>query len=168
MKLARFLLTGSIGGNQYRFLLDTGAARSCITFDDYTSTFPSIEKSNSSGVFAKSSDDLITVPNIAVGPISKQNFTLARTAEKDPHIKNLIGMDLLKDLCCHFFFDENRVLVDYGRWLWNSTIRFKTCFLTARFHPYVDVQFGTSVAKAVWDTGARNNGCGHDLRKRTS
>lgn len=150
---AEVFVDGSIGGNQYRFLLDTGAARSCVTYDDYTSTFTPMEKSSSSGVFAKSSDELITVPNIAVGPISKKNFTLARTAEKDPHIKNLIGMDLLKDFCLHFFLDENRVVVvanDDDK----TDYRLQDLFLDSKFHPYVDVEFGHSAAKAVWDTGA--------------
>lgn len=150
---AEVFVDGSIGDKPYRFLLDTGAARSCVTLDEYTSRFAAIEKKSSSGVFAKSSDELITVPSITVGPISKQNFTLARTAEGDPHIKNLIGMDLLKDYCFHFFFDENRVSVgtndDFG-----TEYAFQDLRFDSRFHPYVEVQFGSAVANAVWDTGA--------------
>lgn len=33
---AEVLVDGTIGGNYYRFLLDTGAARSSVRFDDYT------------------------------------------------------------------------------------------------------------------------------------
>src|SRR5438093_11227110 len=49
---AEVLVDGTIGGYKYRFLLDTGAARTRVIFDDYTSTFDCIEKSDSSGVFA--------------------------------------------------------------------------------------------------------------------
>lgn len=150
---AEIFVDGTIGGTTYRFLLDTGAARTSVIWDDYTSTFDCIEKSTSSGVFARSSDDLITVPSIAVGPISKKNFTLVRTAEKRPDRSNLIGMDLLKDLCCHFFFEENRIAVDANDQPGGGYM-FQELFLDKKFHPYVDVQFGTLKAKAVWDTGA--------------
>jgi|GEM_PF-1009577 len=150
---AEVLVDGTIGGNYYRFLLDTGAARSSVRFDDYTAAFESVEKSNSSGVFAKSSSDLITVPSIEIGPISKINFTLNRTAETDPDLRNLIGMDILKDFCCHFFFDTNRVLVDTNAEA-EAGDNFQELFLDSKFHPYVEVEFGAAKANAVWDTGA--------------
>src|SRR5690349_22131344 len=38
----------------------------------------------------------------------KQDFLLDR-AEASPLVRtNLLGMDLLKDFCCHFLFDEER------------------------------------------------------------
>jgi len=149
---AEVLVDGAICGHTYRFLLDTGAAKSSIVYDDYTSTFSSTEKNSSSGVFAKSSEDLITVPSIAVGTIARENFTLVRMAENRSGSRNLIGMDFLKDFRCHFCFDENRVLVDVDNEATDSP--FQDLFLDSRFHPYVDVQFNTAKASAVWDTGA--------------
>src|SRR5689334_10562932 len=101
---AEVFVDGTVGGHTYRFLLDTGAARSSVMADDYTSAFACVEQSESSGVFAKSSDEFIMVPDIRVGPISKSNFTLARATQTDPHRGNLIGMDFLKDLRCQFLF----------------------------------------------------------------
>jgi hypothetical protein len=49
---ARILVDATIGGFPYRFLLDTGAARSSVVFDDYTSTFDGLEHHSSAGVFA--------------------------------------------------------------------------------------------------------------------
>ncbi|RPJ36462.1 MAG: hypothetical protein EHM21_19160 [Chloroflexi bacterium] len=148
---AEILVDGAVGGRPYRFLLDTGAARSSILLDDYTAGFDSLGKHSSSGVFAAGSRDLIRVPVIALGPITRRDFTLTRIAEKDSEMRNLIGMDLLKDHCLHFFFDENRVAVDpeveAGR-------LFQDLFLDQKFHPYVEVQFGGRKASAVWDTGA--------------
>jgi hypothetical protein len=63
-------------------------------------------------------------------------------------IHNLIGMDLLKDFCLHFLFDQNRVEVE------SADVPLLDLFLGAKFHPYVDVQFGSVFAKVVWDTGA--------------
>lgn len=153
VEAAEVFVDGMIGGNNYRFLLDTGAARTTVRFDDYTSTFDCIEKSNSSGVFAKSSDDLIMVPSIELGPISKQNFTLARMAGTGSGRNNLIGMDLLKDFRCHFCFDENRVVVDEYDAA-EAGYAFQELLLDKKFHPYVDIWFGTVKGQAAWDTGA--------------
>jgi len=112
VEAAEIFVDGIIGGKKYRFLLDTGAASTTIQFDDYTSTFDCIGKKDSSGAFAKIIDDLITVPYIELGPILEKNFTLARMIENNPDKRNLIGMDLLKNYCCYFFFDINRVSID--------------------------------------------------------
>jgi hypothetical protein len=150
---AEVLVDGTIGGRQYRFLLDTGAARTSVALDDYTAGFSSAEKSHSSGVFANSSDDLITVPSIEVGPISKKDFTVVRVKDRGPHVSNLIGMDFLKDSRCHFRFDERRVSVDADDDLSHGD-GLQELVLDTKSHPYVAVGCGTSNAMAVWDTGA--------------
>jgi hypothetical protein len=151
VEAAEVLVDGTIGGYNYRFLLDTGAAKTTVIFDEYTSAFDRIEKISSSGVFAGSDQDLIRVPLIELGPISKSGFTLVRMEASDSVRNNLIGMDLLKEYCCHFLFDENRVDVEeeleFGS-------QFQELTLGSKFHPYVDVQFGMLKTKAVWDTGA--------------
>ena len=150
---AEIFVDGRISDRPYRFLLDTGAGKSSVVRDEYISTFDSAEQHYSSGVFAKSSEGLITVPSIEVGPISRQNFTLVR-AEPIPGVaerSSLIGMDLLKDFRLHFCFDLARVSVDFdpiGELVLNDLL------LDDRFHPYIDVQFRITTAKAVWDTGA--------------
>lgn len=150
---AEIFVDGTIGGQAYRFLLDTGAARTTIAFDTYSSTFDVVGSHSSSGVFAKTSADLITVPDIQVGSLTRTNFTLERTRTDDPYPRNLIGMDLLKDSRLHFHFDENYVSVDAPQapdveYIWHDL------FLDKTFHPYVDVLFGNTTAKTVWDTGA--------------
>ncbi len=153
VEAAEIYVDGTVGGKKYRFLLDTGAARTTVQLDEYTSTFNSIEKSNSSGAFTKTIDDLITVPYVELGPILKKSFTIARMVENSPDKRNLIGMDILKDFCCHFFFDENRVSIDPEEET-ESDDTFQDLFLDNRFHPYVNIQFGRLIVKAVWDTGA--------------
>jgi len=150
---AGVFVDGAIGAHEYRFLLDTGAARSGVMFDDYTSQLNSIERRTSSGLFAASNEDVVTVPNIRIGPISRTDVTLIRAASGYPGAKNLIGMDILKDWCCHFFFDENRVSVTADD---KDTTggAVQNLLFDSRFHPYVDVQFGTTLVQAVWDTGA--------------
>ncbi len=149
---AGVFVDGHIGGRPYRFLLDTGAARTHVIFDDYTATLSAHAKDESSGVFAKSSDDLIVVPELSVGPISRQDFEVVRLPEGAPERDSLIGMDLLKDFCCHFRFDEARVEIDSQDSFAGTA--FHTLRLDQRFHPYIDVQPGRAMANAVWDTGA--------------
>lgn len=150
---AEVYVDGIIDGRKYRFILDTGAAKTFVQFDEYTSKFNSIQKNNSSGVFADIKDDLITVPYIKLGPISKSDFILARSSQNYSKIQNLIGMDLLKNFCLHFLFDENRVLVDSSKGI-NYYKNAQELILGEKFHPYIEVQFKELKATAVWDTGA--------------
>ena len=147
---AQVFVDGTVGGKCYRFLLDTGAARTSLILDDYTSTFESAAKHASSGLFATNSDDLIVVPNLEVGPIVRKSLSVCRVVDRPAAVSSLIGMDLLRELSCHFKFDENRVVVDFMP----ERNAFHDLYLDDRFHPYIDIQFGTTTAKAVWDTGA--------------
>ena len=150
---AEVFVDGTIEEKPYRFLLDTGAAKSSVVFDAYTSTLTTTDKHQSSGVFAKSSNDLITLPRLEVGPISKTNVIVTRTEEGNPEVRSLIGMDLLKEFRCHFLFDENRVVVgEYFALLSDQPVQ--DLIFDKAFHPYLDVQFGAITAHAVWDTGA--------------
>jgi gag-polyprotein putative aspartyl protease len=152
IEAAEVLVDGTIGGHTYRFLLDTGAARTSVNFDAYTAGFPSAEAHSSSGVFADGSYDIITVPSITVGPVSRSEFAITRAPEKHHGGRNLIGMDLLKDLRCHFLFDQQRVLIDPDETPENYARQ--ELRLGPRFHPYIMVEFGPHTANAVWDTGA--------------
>lgn len=151
MEAAEVYVDATVGTDTYRFLLDTGAARTCIPFNSYTSAFSSSETSSSSGVFARSSQDLVTVPTIRLGPICRENITVTRLAEGEVDVRNLIGMDVLKDSCCHFLFNESRVRVDPTNIDGYETL---DLLYDERFHPYIDVGFEELQAKAVWDTGA--------------
>lgn len=127
-------------------------ARGSIGSDDYTATFAGGARESSSGVFAPSRHELITVPRIQRGPISRENFTLVREAQPDWHMRNLSGMDLLKDYTPHFLIDQNRVLVNPeelspGAAAWYELV------MDTRAHPYVEVRLGTVTANAVWDAG---------------
>jgi hypothetical protein len=66
---AEVFVDGALGGRPYRFLLDTGAAKTCVRYDEYTATFASAGKDTSSGVFAGGSRDLVIAPSRALGPI---------------------------------------------------------------------------------------------------
>ena len=148
---ADITVEGAIDSHAYRFLLDTGAAKSGVVQDDYTATFSNSGEHTSSGVFASSSANLITVPRLDLGPITWHNVTLTRTAAA-PGIRNVIGMDLLKAYRCHFLFDAERLILDGDDP--SDDIVFTPLLMDQKAHPYVTVQLGDISAHAVWDTGA--------------
>lgn len=149
---AEIYVDGEVGGRPYRFLLDTGAATSSLVRDPYIARFDSLGTHDTSGVFAAVTHDLIMVPDITVGPIAHQDFALVRS-EAGPGIKSLVGMDLLKDFCCHFLFDEHRLWVN-AEGFSASNGAFESLYLDRKFHPYVDIHVEDNLARAVWDTGA--------------
>lgn len=71
---ARVLVDATIGGFPYRFLLDTGAARSRVVFDDYTSTFDGLEHHSSAGVFAAGTQEVIRVHGSNSVPSRNKTF----------------------------------------------------------------------------------------------
>jgi predicted aspartyl protease len=149
---AAVYVDGTIAGQSYRFLLDTGAGRSSVITDAFTAAFASDGVHESSGAFAAIHDDLITVPRLDVGPITRQAFTLARSPA-GPGPKTLIGMDLLKDFRCHFRFEVDQLVVN-GDHVPAEDGDLLPLTLDQKQHPYVAVQFGAVQAQAVWDTGA--------------
>jgi predicted aspartyl protease len=142
---------GLIEKEQYRFLLDTGAASSEICYDTYTANFEIIGNKNSSGAFSSSNLDIVQVPSISIGPIHQKNFIIRRQSEKGKKIYNLIGMDLLKDHCCHFLFDSDSLVINPQV---DDNLKMMKLLLGPKNHPYVDVSFDEITVRAVWDTGA--------------
>ncbi len=144
-------VSARVGDREYTFLLDTGAGRSSLVFDEYTATFPVTGQHASSGVFAPHSEELITVPQIELGPITRRDFTLSRRSADDRTRRNLLGMDFLHDFGFHFSFSKNRVEVDPEL---ETEVALHELLLGKKFHPYIEVRFGERAARAVWDTGA--------------
>lgn len=152
VEAAEVLVEGKVASKNYIFLLDTGAARTSVQYDDFTSKFKSLKKESSSSVFTRSSEDLIMVSHIELGPILKKDLLIVRYPQKQRSARNLIGMDILKDYSLKFLFDENKVLVDPPES--GESVISQDLFLDKRNHPYIDINFKQLTVKAVWDTGA--------------
>jgi hypothetical protein len=149
---AEVLVEGTLGGRPYTFLLDTGAAMSAVACDDYTSRFEVVSSRESNSAFSRGSQEIVKVPEISLSPIKKINIEMARFPAGVPGRRNLIGMNLLKDHALLFDFKHNRVEVDPTPPVPDAGLRPLTT--STRSHPFVEVDFGGVVAKAVWDTGA--------------
>ncbi|MFI5284341.1 MAG: retropepsin-like aspartic protease [Candidatus Dormibacterales bacterium] len=144
---------GSVGDRGYRFLLDTGAAITRLVADDYISSFASVDYARSSGVFAASTDELITVPSIKLGPLSRTCVTVARAPGGGRVTTNLVGMDILKDVRLHFDFRRCRLGIDPPADVALGAT-FHDMSMDSRFHPYFALELGSAAAAGVWDSGA--------------
>jgi clan AA aspartic protease (TIGR02281 family) len=145
-----WFVDGFVDKKSYRFVLDTGAAFTRLSYDDFTSNFKEEKLSESSGAFAKHSASLITVPSVQISSLYKKSVQVAR-APKNSNDQNLLGMNFLKDFALYFQFRENKVTVLRDD---RPNTSLQDLFLGERFHPYVDISWGEIKAKGVWDTGA--------------
>lgn len=146
---------GFVGDKPYKFVLDTGAARTTIANDDFTATFKSESKTTTAGAFAKLQNDRITVPKIQVGPLFQSGLAIDRMEKgTEKNKRNLLGMDFLRMYAFYFLFDENK-LVPLKPDQVKNEVKYQKLFMGERFHPYVDLAWKNGVAaKGVWDTGA--------------
>jgi hypothetical protein len=147
---ASVFVDGSLNGKSYRFLLDTGAARSTVLMNKETAALQPVGVHHSSGVFNASNDDLVSIERLEIGAIVRRNVTVARSPAA-PGTHDLIGMDILSEFCCHFQFDRNRVEIHT---VCRNDYPFQPLFVDKGFHPYLDVVFEGEQGSAVWDTGA--------------
>lgn len=152
---AEVMVDGSIAGRPYRFVLDTGAARTHVVADDFTTTLTKYGQHNSSGVFALSSNPLVTLPELVVGPMagSSVDAVLVDAVLVDatqPGAQNLLGMDVLKGHRCHFLFDSETLVVEAAR----EVDGMRPLQMDDVSHPSVEVSWPDVTAHSVWDSGA--------------
>ena len=146
---AEICVAGTIGSRPYTFLLDTGAAVTSLVWDEYTSQLPRTGDHQSSGVLGDIQNDLVTIRELKIGSVEKDTHTAARLDQNHAHARSLMGMDLLKEHCCHFLFSQNRVAFAPA-----PTDGLNDLFLDDKFHPYVPVTGDGETVPTVWDTGA--------------
>lgn len=147
---AEVMVDGSIAGRPYRFILDTGAARTHVVADDFTTTLAKYGQHNSSGVFAVSSSPLVTLPELVVGPMAGSTVDALLVDATQPGARNLLGMDVLKGHCCHFQFDSQTLVVEGSK----ALDAMRPLQMDDGSHPYVEVSWPGVTAQCVWDSGA--------------
>ena len=144
---AEILADGTIAGRPYRFMIDTGAGRSQVVADTFTSTLPSVGTHTSTGVFGARDSDLIVLPDIAVGATTVMSVEASRV---QPGGHNLLGTDVLGRHCCVFDFDANELRFEAP-----GTVSARWDLVSdPRGHSYVDVAWSDVIGFACWDSGA--------------
>jgi gag-polyprotein putative aspartyl protease len=145
------LVDGTVAGRPYRFILDTGAARSQLEDDEYTAALPAAAPDGSSGALGgRAADPVVTVTDLAVGPLRAATLQVTRARRDGPHVPNLLGMDVLGACCCHFRLDAG--VLELAAPPGHRADR--DLLLGRRGHVYLDLHWPGVTARACWDTGS--------------
>jgi len=147
---ADVLVDGTVAGRPYRFVLDTGAARTKIVADDFISTLSPLAQHSSAGVFAASTSALVTVTDLVVGPLTAPALKVERVEATRPGVRSLLGMDVLKGHCCHFRFDSSSLLLECSP----AAAADRALQMDDAGHSFVDAVWPGVTGYACWDSGA--------------
>ncbi len=143
------LVDGTIAGRPYRFVLDTGAARTHVVSDEFTMTLPKVGTHTSSAIFGAEQQLLVALEGVSVGPLAASRVDAQLVDRGQPNAQNLLGMDVLKQYCCHFRFGDRTLSV--GTTATGTRRRLRTDDVA---HPYLDVNWPGASALSAWDSGA--------------
>lgn len=144
------LVEGTVSGRGYRFVLDTGAARTHIIRDDHTATLTQRPGAASSGVFAAHELASVTLQDVQIGPVHRTAVEAVLLSPGAGDARNLLGMDVLRDYRCEFRFTAHQVLLGAS----GPIDGLHPLHLDAAAHPYLQAEWGNTQASCVWDSGA--------------
>ena len=100
---ATVMVDATVAGRPYRLVLDTGAARSQLEADDYTSGLTPSGEDSSSGAFGgRVTDTVVTITELAAGPLRVATLDVTRG---ERGLSGRLGMDVLGKHRCHFRLD---------------------------------------------------------------
>jgi predicted aspartyl protease len=148
---AAVLVDGTVAGRSYRFVLDTGAARTQLEADEYTTALTAAGEDTSFGAFGGSAaDPVVTVTDLAIGPLRAAALEVARAPAGGPAPRNVLGMDVLGRFACHFRLAASVLELEASP----AARADQDLLVGSRGHPYVDVHWPGVTGQACWDTGA--------------
>jgi hypothetical protein len=145
---ASVMVDATIAGRPYRLLLDTGAARTQLNADEYTSALLPVGQDTSSASFGGSmTESVVTVTDLAIGPLRLASLEVTRS---ERGLGQFLGLDVLGRYCCHFRLGAGVMGLDAPP----GTRADKDLVLGPRGHVCVEVHWPGASAQACWDTGA--------------
>ncbi len=147
---ATVMVDGAIAGRSYRFVVDTGAARTYLVDDIFTKSLPRLGQHVSSGVFGPDSNPVATLPNLAVGAMVRDAIEVVMVEARQDGARNLLGMDVLQTHRCKFDFESEQLVVD-GEQTHGVMLPLQ---MDVGSHPYVEVRWRDVIAHSIWDSGA--------------
>jgi Aspartyl protease len=145
---AAVLVDATIAGRPYRLLLDTGAARTQLNADEYTSALRPVGEDASAGSFGGSmTGPVVTVTDVAIGPLRLAALEVTRGGRGPGQA---LGMDVLGRYCCLFRLAAGVM----GLGMPPGTGADNKLMQGPRGHVYRDARWPGVSARACWDTGA--------------
>jgi hypothetical protein len=146
-EFASVWVEATIASRPYRMLLDSGAARSQLPADEYTTSLEAVGRDSSSATFGAAIDDvLVDVRELAVGSLRIPALEVTRGARGPA----LLGLDVLGQHRCHLRPGEALLDLDGpdpGR-------DASELLVGQRGHAHVELAWPGVSALGCWDTGA--------------
>ena len=145
---AAVMVDATVAGRPYRLLLDTGAARTALSADDYTSALRPVGEYASSAAFGSpATEPVVTVIDVVMGPLKIAELNVIRNARGAGEV---LGMDVIGRTCCHFRLEAGVLGLEAP-----AGVRARCELeLGRRGHIYLDVHWPGATGRACWDTGA--------------
>jgi Aspartyl protease len=145
---ATVMVDATIAGRPYRLVLDTGAARTQLNADEYTSSLhPGSGGASSAASNRSATGPIVTVTDVVIGPLRRVELDVSRTEHGR---RNTLGMDLLGHYRCHFQLGAGVVELETP-----SGVRGGHALARGpRGDVYVDVRWPGVTGQARWDTGS--------------
>jgi hypothetical protein len=148
---AEVYVDGSVAGRPYRFLLDTGAARTQVVADPFLLAFAREGHHTSGTAFGGSRHSgVVELCDLAIGPLNVPSLLASLVPGDQPGAQNLIGMDVLRSHQCEFRFSTAELRLGET----HSGVAWLPLHMDAVSHPYVQIEWAGIQADAVWDSGA--------------
>ena len=147
---AEVLIDGTVDGHSRRFLLDTGAARSQLLTDPHTAGLATVSTEASYGAVAETSNELVCISELTVGPLHAQDLEVVRVAAEQPGARDLLGMDILTSACCRFDLAHHQLRIEASP----HPDAGLPLITDERKHCYVELDWIDAQAQACFDTGA--------------
>lgn len=145
---AAVLVDARIAGRPYRLILDTGAARTQLHADEYTSALRSVSEDASSASFGgRVSEPIVTITDLAIGPLRLASLDVTRS---ERGLGQVLGMDVLGRYRCHFRLKAGVMELDSPPGIQADSQLMRG----PRGHVYLDAHWPSVTAQACWDTGA--------------
>lgn len=145
---------GTVASRAYRFVLDTGAARTTMLADEYTAGLPPVGTDHGRGAFGAVNATVVRVSDVAVGPLQAPSLDVARVDGAGPGAQSLLGMDLIGQYRCLFRLGAG--VVDVGPPASGRDVP-SDLPTDSRGHFYVHVSWAHAPelsGYACWDSGA--------------
>jgi hypothetical protein len=136
----------AVDGRTYRLVLDSGAARTGMRSDAWIDALPSNARHESSGVFAATSEDLIVLPSITLGPLIITDVQATRAAVGE----SLLAMDVLGAAAIRIDLDRAELTIEASG---TASLPW-TLERSPHGHPFVDLRWPDATGRAIFDTGA--------------
>lgn len=145
---AAVLVDATVAGRPYRFILDTGAARTTLSADEYTSALRPVSEDASSTAFgSRVTAPVVRVTDVVIGPVRIAELDVIRSGRGAGQV---LGMDVIGRHCSHFQFEAGALGLDAPPEVQAGY----ELELGRRGHVYLDVHWPGASGRACWDTGA--------------